>query len=143
MPVHTRPETPRRGLPARLRRALALAVLPLVGALAAHGCVPARAPTAPPDSGLDGSSAITRSDADTGAASAPDATDADTEASVTDAANANAEAGRQRAAQGPCPEGMAHLGERVCIDRWEAALVVVAQDGSVRPHPHNLPPSET
>ena len=38
-----------------------------------------------------------------------------------------------------CPEGMALIGDRFCIDRWEATVELVAPDGTARPHPANEP----
>jgi hypothetical protein len=40
-----------------------------------------------------------------------------------------------------CPPEMASIGQ-YCIDRWEAHLVAVQQDGSERPHPHSERPAE-
>ena len=43
---------------------------------------------------------------------------------------------------GPCPREMVLIegdGVRVCVDRWEASLVEVGEDGEERPFPHWLP----
>ncbi len=34
-----------------------------------------------------------------------------------------------------CPEGMALVGDRFCIDKYEATVEMVAPDGTARPHP--------
>jgi hypothetical protein len=36
-----------------------------------------------------------------------------------------------------CPEGMALIGGRFCIDKWEATIELVAPDGTARSHPAN------
>jgi len=112
-----------------------------LGLALAGGCAPARAPERPLDASADARDANAEdADADADA-------DADTEANggpAPDAASvdADATAGPRRASQGACPEGMAALDADVCIDRWEASLVVVAQDGSLRDHPHNHTPAD-
>lgn len=48
---------------------------------------------------------------------------------------------------GPCPDGMVFVArgdgpdapDGVCIDRYEASLVEIAEDGSEQPYPHYLP----
>jgi sulfatase modifying factor 1 len=41
--------------------------------------------------------------------------------------------------QGTCPEGMAPVGGRFCIDRWEASLVEVGADGDRPFSPYETP----
>ncbi len=124
------------------------ALLVLVAALGAlspalaGGCSPARAPERPlDDGGVDSADADADAD-DADASDASDASDADADADASADSGGDA-AGPPRAAQGACPEGMAALDDQVCIDRWEASLVVVAPDGALRAHPHNLTPADT
>ena len=44
-------------------------------------------------------------------------------------------------ASGPCPAEMSHIGG-FCVDRWEAHLVTVADDGTKQLHPHYERPRE-
>jgi hypothetical protein len=47
------------------------------------------------------------------------------------------EAGREAApAPSRCPEGMASIDDRYCVDRYEASLVEILPDGTERPYPH-------
>jgi sulfatase modifying factor 1 len=104
-------------------------------------CTPPHAPEATSDAALDAGLDASFADADADAADA-DADDAD--AGDADAGDADAgSTGPRFAAQGRCPEGMASLGDKVCIDRWEGALVLVGQDGTETLFPHNQTPTDS
>ena len=104
-------------------------------------CAPPHTPEASSDAGLDTGLDASSADADDAEADADagDAEAGDADASAVDASDA----GPRFAAQGRCPEGMASLGDKVCIDRWEGALVVVSRDGTETLFPHNQTPSDT
>lgn len=108
------------------------------GIVLAASCAPAR--TAQPVPEVDAYTADTGADADADAEPEDADADADADAAPIDA---TIDAGPRYAAQGRCPEGMAEIAPSVCMDRWEASLVIVAQDGTLTPNPPSRTPSDT
>ena len=110
-----------------------------VGLAAASSCTPAQSPTAhvPSDAAREAEvDASADGDADSDS-------DADSDADADSGPDAARLASAPFAAQGRCPEGMAALGPSLCIDRWEAALVTVAHDGTITKNPPNHTPEDT
>jgi formylglycine-generating enzyme required for sulfatase activity len=106
-----------------------LCVIPIVFALVA--CAAARPNAGNPEPNGQASDASfedggdARSDADAG-----DAGDVDADAG--DAGDASAEANT-----GPCPADMVSIDASFCIDRYEAHLIAIANDGTQEVWPHN------
>jgi hypothetical protein len=103
----------------------------------------ASAVSSPPkaSSAADLSDAGGDADAD-GIADASDAADADLDADG-EASDAASEAAAEMASAGPCPVDMVVVpvgGQaQVCMDRYEASVVEIQDDGSERPHAHYEP----
>jgi len=49
---------------------------------------------------------------------------------------AGLDSGADAGAPSPCPEGMALINKKFCIDKWEASLVAIDAEGSRTDHPH-------
>jgi formylglycine-generating enzyme required for sulfatase activity len=113
-----------------------LCVLPIVVALVA--CAAARPTTGVPEPSGEVSDASSEDGGDAGsdaadAADAGDAGDGDADAGdAGDAGDARAEANT-----GPCPTDMVSIDASFCIDRYEAHLVAIANDGTQEVWPHN------
>ena len=117
----------------------ALAVLG-AGLTAIASCAPAEVPH--PYAGGDAARTAAAGDADAHVDAGSDAdADADADGSA-DADVDSAPVATSFAAQGRCPEGMASLGPRLCIDRWEASLVLVSRDGTTTSNPPNRTPDD-
>lgn len=109
-----------------------------VGLGLAGACATPKVPEAPHDAGA----LVDASDADASDADANDADANDADASDADASDALPRRAAF-AAQGSCPDGMAEIEPHVCMDRWEASIVVMSPEGRLVPNPPNRTPDDT